>query len=88
MPFIIPADAAEHLELAVLLLAAAGDQPQRVRTITSGTHVGFDVDAELAAAIGYGVPAPETPASSATSPKSPGKKAKTGPAGDVTEGVS
>ncbi|WP_298444670.1 hypothetical protein [Gordonia sp. (in: high G+C Gram-positive bacteria)] len=52
MPTIIPADDADSKRLAVALLEAAGDRPERVRTVSAGPRLAFEVDDDLAAAIG------------------------------------
>jgi hypothetical protein len=88
MPFIIPADHADLTELLPALLAAAGDDPGRVKTITSGPMLSFDVDDEIAAAVGYGT-LPGDPGGPAPAGKSAGgKKGKTttpAPSGETTE---
>lgn len=40
-------------EIAARLLAAAGDEPDRVKVVTGGKYMGFAVDDELAAAAGF-----------------------------------
>uniref|UniRef100_UPI0037CADC0F hypothetical protein n=1 Tax=Micromonospora sp. NBC_00855 TaxID=2975978 RepID=UPI0037CADC0F len=40
-------------EIAARLLAAAGDQPDRVKVVTGGKYMGFSVDDELAEAAGF-----------------------------------
>lgn len=53
LKIVVPADAAEFQDLARRLLDAAGDRPERIRTITSTPHLAFEVDEELLEAIGY-----------------------------------
>lgn len=52
MPTILPADDTDSRRLARDLLAAAGDRPERVQTVTVGSRMAFEVDDDLAAAIG------------------------------------
>lgn len=52
MPTIIPKDREDSQRLARALLDAAGDQPERVQTITPGGNLAFLVDDDLAAAVG------------------------------------
>lgn len=40
-------------QIAARLLAAAGDEPDRVKVVTGGKYKGFAVDDELAAAAGF-----------------------------------
>lgn len=40
-------------QIATRLLAAAGDEPDRVKVVTGGKYMGFAVDDELAAAAGF-----------------------------------
>ncbi|KXT55662.1 hypothetical protein ACK8HH_17130 [Gordonia sp. LUNF6] len=63
MPTIIPKDRADSQRLARALLDAAGDRPERVRTINPRGRLAFVVDDELAAAVGTGdyAPPPEAP---------------------------
>lgn len=74
MPTIIPKDAADRGRLAGALLAAAGDQPERVKITTAGPGFAFEVDDDLAAAVGTGdyvpdeKPEPEKPAAAAAEP--------------------
>lgn len=82
MPTIVPKDSADSQRLARELLAAAGDRPERVRTVTAGGVLAFEVDDDLAAKVGTGdyTPEPEqAPAEAdqaATKPvKAPAKKA-------------
>ena len=79
MPTIIPKDRADSQRLARELLAAAGDHPERVRTINPGGKLAFVVDDDLAAAVGTGdyVPAPTGETEPAPEPepkKVPAKK--------------
>lgn len=59
MPTIIPADDADSKRLAVALLEAAGDRPERVQTITVGPRMAYVVDDDLAAAVGTDGYAPD-----------------------------
>jgi len=53
MPTIVPKNA-EHLsQLLTLLIAAAGNQQDRVKTVTTGHLTCFEVDDELAAVVGF-----------------------------------
>lgn len=52
MPIITPRDDDDAAELARTLLEAAGDEPDRVRTHSMGPRLSFEVDDELAAAVG------------------------------------
>lgn len=52
MPTILIVDG-NAAEIAARLLAAAGDNPDRVQFVTGGTRAGFSVDDELARAAGY-----------------------------------
>lgn len=56
-------NAQDAARLAKDLLTAAGDNPSRVRTSTQGSRVAFEVDDDLARAVGRGPdePAPEQP---------------------------
>lgn len=47
MPTIVPAPG-QAAELARRLLDLAGDQPERVKTVTTGPAIAFDVDDDLA----------------------------------------
>ncbi len=47
-----PENTADAQQLAKDLLAAAGDHPERVRTNTQGARLAFDVDDDLARAVG------------------------------------
>ncbi len=71
MPTIVP-EPGKGPEVARKLLEAAGDQPERVKTVTTGAGLAFDVDDDLAKAIGAG--AKTTPAK-----KAPTKKAEPTP---------
>lgn len=51
MPTILAVNG-DAAQIAARLLAAAGDQPDRVKVVT-GKYIGFSVDDELAAAAGY-----------------------------------
>ncbi len=51
MPTILAVNG-DAAEIAARLLAAAGDQPDRVKVVT-GKYLGFSVDDELAVAAGY-----------------------------------
>lgn len=81
MPTIIPKDDADRGRLAARLLAAAGDRPERVRTVTGGGTLAFEVDDDLAAAIGTADYVPEVEAEAskteAESARSPNVKAAT-----------
>ncbi|MGC5027459.1 hypothetical protein ACLQ3K_22145 [Tsukamurella sp. DT100] len=77
MPTIIPKPG-QAPELAVRLLKAAGDHPERVRTSTHGGSTVFDVDDDLAATIAEPEPEPEQPAEKpATKPSTRKPKANT-----------
>ncbi len=51
MPTIVPKPG-EAADTARRLLELAGDQPQRVRTVTTGPSIAFDVDDDLAKKLG------------------------------------
>lgn len=53
LKIVVPRDYDEFQDLARRLLAAAADEPQRVRTITSTPRLAFEVDEELLQEIGY-----------------------------------
>lgn len=83
MPTIVPADDADRHRLAVELLAAAGDRPERVRTVTAGGSLAFEVDDDPAAAIGTERYVPESvpvkpPAKKVTPRKTSAKLAPAG----------
>lgn len=75
MPTIIPKDRADSQRLAKALLAAAGDHPERVRTINPHGRLAYLVDDDLAAAVGTGdyTPKPE-PESESEKPKATPKR--------------
>jgi hypothetical protein len=76
MPTIIPKDDADWHRLAKALLEAAGDQPERVRTINPRGRLAFVVDDDLAAAVGTGDYTPEADDDPEPKPaKAPSKRA-------------
>ncbi|WP_280297886.1 hypothetical protein [Nocardia neocaledoniensis] len=52
MPTILAVNG-DAAEIAARLLAAAGDQPDRVKVVTGTKYIGFSIDDELAEAAGY-----------------------------------
>ena len=65
-------------QIAARLLAAAGDEPDRVKVVTGGRYMGFAVDDELAAAAGFVIDGDDAhaPVETDETPESPGEHAE------------